>query len=52
MGRTVREVSVVPHTCNVIWDRKNTGGALVSPGVYMVNVKGREGEKTLSLYLK
>ena len=52
MGRMVREIAVAPDASNVTWDRRNPCGTPVSPGVYLVNVKGREGERTLSLFVK
>ncbi len=51
-GRTVREVAVAPRAESVTWDRRNNGGIQVSPGVYCVSVKGRNGERTLSLFIK
>lgn len=51
-GRMVRSLAVAPASREAVWDRRNTKGAMVHSGMYLINFKGKNGERTVTLHLE
>jgi hypothetical protein len=51
MGRTVRALFVNPQSRGVTWDGRNTAGASVPSGIYLVNCRGNGEYMTVKINL-
>ena len=52
MGRTVRTLAVAPHSTGVAWDARNSNGAPVQAGIYLVQFRGNGDYKTIKMNLR